>query len=191
MIARARRVLPGMLVSICLAGPAFAASPADMSDAARAGATPLHKPHSAAAKHAAAPDHRRKPAATAAAARSASPAADTVALVDDNFSFTESPSGQPGWKQSGVASWYGGTRWQGHMTARGERYDENALTAAHATLPLGSKVRVKLHNSDRFVDVTITDRPGTRVRIIDLSTGAARALGIIAQGVAMVTLTPL
>ena len=125
MIARARRVLPGMLVSICLAGPAFAASPADMSDAARAGATPLHKPHSAAAKHAAAPDHRRKPAATAAAARSASPAADTVALVDDNFSFTESPSGQPGKFSTSVVidSWPPGS-WP--SSTRGFRFERAA-----------------------------------------------------------------
>ena len=64
------------------------------------------------------------------------------------------------------------------------------MTAAHATLPLGSQVRVTLANSERSVVVTITDRPGTRTRIIDLSRGAARALGILSQGVAVVTLSP-
>ena len=93
--------------------------------------------------------------------------------------------------QTGVASWYGGKRWQGRMTSNGSRYDEQGLTAAHATLPLGSQVRVRLVNSDREVVVTITDRPGTRRRIIDLSRGAAAALGILSQGVAEVSLQPL
>jgi rare lipoprotein A (peptidoglycan hydrolase) len=93
--------------------------------------------------------------------------------------------------QTGLASWYGGKRWQGRMTSDGSRYDEEALTAAHATLPLGSHVRVRLVDSDREVVVTITDRPGTRRRIIDLSRGAAAALGILSQGVAEVSLQPL
>jgi rare lipoprotein A (peptidoglycan hydrolase) len=93
--------------------------------------------------------------------------------------------------QTGLASWYGGKRWQGRMTSSGSRYDEQALTAAHATLPLGSQVRVRLVHSDREVVVTITDRPGTRRRIIDLSRGAAAALGILSQGVAEVALQPL
>lgn len=95
------------------------------------------------------------------------------------------------WQQSGIASWYGGSRWQGHSTYNGERYNENALTAAHATLPMGAKVKVSLKNSDRFVIVTINDRPGTRKRIIDLSRQAAAALGILDRGVATVTLQRL
>ncbi len=94
-------------------------------------------------------------------------------------------------RQVGLASWYGGRRWQGHLTSSGTRYDENQLTAAHATLPLGSEVRVRLVGSDREVVVTITDRPGTRRRIIDLSRGAAAALGILSQGIAEVSLEPL
>jgi rare lipoprotein A (peptidoglycan hydrolase) len=93
--------------------------------------------------------------------------------------------------QVGVASWYGGSRWQGHMTSMGTRYDDAQLTAAHATLPLGSKVLVALPGSGRSVVVTITDRPGTRRRIIDLSRAAAAALGILDRGVATVSLTPL
>ena len=126
------------------------------------------------------PTRRRTPSA---------PAAQTAAFVDDGFSYSEGSGGQSGWKQTGVASWYGGKRWQGNRTSSGARYDENALTAAHATLPLGSHVRVTLHNSSRSVVVTITDRPGTRTRIIDLSRGAAAELGILDQGVAMVTLS--
>ncbi len=93
--------------------------------------------------------------------------------------------------QFGVASWYGGKRWQGHLTSSGTRYDENKLTAAHATLPLGTQVRVRLVGTDREVVVTITDRPGTRRRIIDLSRAAAAALGILSRGVAEVSLEPI
>ena len=93
--------------------------------------------------------------------------------------------------QFGVASWYGGKRWQGHLTSSGTRYDENKLTAAHATLPLGSQVRVRLVGTDREVVVTITDRPGTRRRIIDLSRAAAAALGILSRGIAEVSLEPI
>jgi rare lipoprotein A (peptidoglycan hydrolase) len=95
------------------------------------------------------------------------------------------------WRQTGVASWYGGSRWQGNRTASGARYDQNQLTAAHATLPIGTKVRVTLEGTDRSVVVLINDRPGTRRRIIDLSRSAAAELGILAQGVAVVTLSAL
>lgn len=94
-------------------------------------------------------------------------------------------------RQIGIASWYGGKRWQGRFTSSGTRYDENELTAAHATLPLGSLARVRLVGSDREVVVTITDRPGTRRRIIDLSRRAAAALGILSRGVAEVSVEPL
>jgi rare lipoprotein A (peptidoglycan hydrolase) len=93
--------------------------------------------------------------------------------------------------QVGLASWYGGGRWQGHATSNGDRYDQDALTAAHATLPFGTRVRVELVGSGRSVVVVITDRPGTRRRIIDLSRGAAAALGILSRGVAEVALQPL
>lgn len=94
------------------------------------------------------------------------------------------------WRQVGIASWYGGHRWQGRLTAAGVRYDERELTAAHASLPMGSRVRVTVADSDRSIIVTINDRPGTRKRIIDLSRAAAIELGILARGVAQVTLTP-
>jgi rare lipoprotein A (peptidoglycan hydrolase) len=92
------------------------------------------------------------------------------------------------WKQTGVASWYGGRRWQGRRTFSGERFNQNALTAAHATLPMGAKVRVTVADTGRSVVVTINDRPGTRTRIIDLSRAAAAKLGILHRGIATVTL---
>ena len=94
------------------------------------------------------------------------------------------------WRQVGVASWYGGRRWQGRLTASGVRYDERQLTAAHASLPIGSQVRVTVADTGRAVVVTIIDRPGTRKRIIDLSRAAAIELGILSRGIAQVTLTP-
>ena len=94
------------------------------------------------------------------------------------------------WRQAGAASWYGGMRWHGKLTASGVRYDERQLTAAHASLPIGSSVRVTVADTGRSVIVTINDRPGTRTRIIDLSRAAAAELGIVSRGIAQVTLTP-
>jgi rare lipoprotein A (peptidoglycan hydrolase) len=111
-------------------------------------------------------------------------------LIDDGTLWRERGTVAT-WQQTGMASWYGGERWQGHRTSSGSQYDQNELTAAHATLPLGTKVRVTSHSGTRSVIVTINDRPGTRTRIIDLSRQAARELGILDAGVAMVTLQPM
>ncbi len=93
--------------------------------------------------------------------------------------------------QIGPASWYGGPEWNGHRTSDGGRFSDSELTAAHATLPMGTLVRVTLGNGERSVVVRINDRPGTRRRIIDLSRAAAAALGMLGSGVAVVTLSPL
>ncbi len=89
----------------------------------------------------------------------------------------------------GVASYYGG-RHNGRRTSSGEIFDEHAMTAAHATLPFGTKVLVRLKGTERAIVVTITDRLYSRHRIIDLSEGAAEQLGILREGLAMVVLTP-
>ncbi len=91
--------------------------------------------------------------------------------------------------ESGVASFYG-TRHNGRRTAEGGRFDQNAMTGAHHWLPFGTRVRVTALQTGRSVVVTITDRMGARRRIIDLSKGAARQLGIMGQGVALVSLSP-
>jgi rare lipoprotein A len=84
--------------------------------------------------------------------------------------------------QRGIASWYG-QRFHGRRTASGERYDMHALTAAHPTLPFGTIVRVRSLVNGREVDVRINDRgPYIRKRIIDLSRGAAEALGLLEAG---------
>ncbi len=83
---------------------------------------------------------------------------------------------------SGIASFYGNEF--GSRTASGQRMNPSAMTAAHRTLPFGTKVRVT--HGDRSVVVTINDRgPFIRGRVLDLSTGAARAIGL--PGVGRVT----
>jgi rare lipoprotein A len=91
--------------------------------------------------------------------------------------------------QTGIASYYGG-RHNGRRTSSGAIFDEHEMTAAHPTLPFGTKVLVQLAGTDRSVVVTITDRLYNRHRIIDLSEGAAAQLGMIRQGTALVMLTP-
>ncbi|MGB0085781.1 MAG: septal ring lytic transglycosylase RlpA family protein [Rhodomicrobiaceae bacterium] len=90
------------------------------------------------------------------------------------------------WAQCGTASWYH----EGARTATGERYNPDGITAAHKTLPFGTKVRVENQRTGRSVIVRINDRgPFVRGRIIDLSRGAKRVLGM--DGLASVCLTVL
>lgn len=80
--------------------------------------------------------------------------------------------------QSGIASWYGG-KFHGRQTASGETYNQNALTAAHRSLPFGTKVRVTNTSTGNSVVVRINDRgPFVGGRVIDLSRAAASSLGI-------------
>lgn len=88
-----------------------------------------------------------------------------------------------------LASWYG-QELHGRRTASGERFDMNAMTAAHRQLPFGTRLRVRSLDTGREVVVRINDRgPVKREREIDLSAAAARALGIQHLGVARVQLT--
>ena len=90
--------------------------------------------------------------------------------------------------QRGNASWYG-PGFHGKRTASGERYDMNALTAAHRTLPFGTLVRVKSLVNGREVLVRITDRgPFIGGRILDLSRAAANELGMLGLGFKQVAL---
>lgn len=90
--------------------------------------------------------------------------------------------------ERGVASWYGGS-FNGQRAANGEVFDEEKLTAAHRTLPFGTKVRVRLMGSAASVVVRITDRgPFVDSRIIDLSYAAAKLLGMTQPGLAPVTI---
>jgi len=84
--------------------------------------------------------------------------------------------------QTGIASWYG-PGFHGKATASGAIYDQNDLTAAHQTLPLGTRVMVTNLETGSSAEVTINDRgPFAKGRIIDLSYGAGKALGMIGPG---------
>jgi rare lipoprotein A len=89
-----------------------------------------------------------------------------------------------------IASWYGNP-YHGRRTANGEIYNMNSLTAAHRSLPFGTKVRVCNTSNKRCIDVRINDRgPFVGGREIDLSRAAADAIGIRSMGVGQVTITP-
>jgi rare lipoprotein A len=88
--------------------------------------------------------------------------------------------------QRGLASWYG-PGFQGRRTASGERFNTHGMTAAHRSLPFGTRTRVTNVRTGRSVVVRINDRgPFVRGRVIDLSLAAARAIGV--SGVAAVRL---
>ncbi len=90
--------------------------------------------------------------------------------------------------ERGGASWYG-EPFHGRKTASGEVYDMNKISAAHKTLPLGTRVRVRNEQNGRELELVINDRgPFVEGRIIDLSLGAARRLGSVEAGVVPVSL---
>jgi len=90
--------------------------------------------------------------------------------------------------QEGLASWYG-PGFHGKATSNGERFDKEAFTAAHKTLPFGSMVKVSNLANGKSVTVRVNDRgPFVEGRIIDLSEAAARAIGMIGTGTARVRL---
>jgi rare lipoprotein A len=94
------------------------------------------------------------------------------------------PSSGSGQSFSGMASYYGNE--SGSKTASGQHFNQNAMTCAHRSLPFGTKLRVT--HGDRSVVVTVNDRgPFVRGRVLDLSTAAARAVGLTSAGVGRVT----
>ena len=96
-----------------------------------------------------------------------------------------------GFSQEGTASWYG-RDFHGKPTSSGEVYDMYSVTAAHKTLPFNTRVQVTHQENGKSIIVRINDRgPFVGGRVIDLSYGAARKLGIIEQGTAPVTLRVL
>lgn len=107
-------------------------------------------------------------------------------VILDEGSGLATHRGPEGWYQYGVCSWYG-PRFHGRRTANGETYDQMGLTAAHRDLPFGSIVRVtNLHNGRSCV-VRINDRgPYLEDRIIDVSRGVARQLGMENDGIVWV-----
>jgi len=104
-----------------------------------------------------------------------------ASLLDANAAVT--PSSGSGRSFSGMASFYGNE--SGSKTASGQRFNQNAMTAAHRSLPFGTKLKVT--HGGQSVVVTINDRgPFIKGRVLDLSTGAARAVGLTSRGVGRV-----
>jgi rare lipoprotein A len=111
-----------------------------------------------------------------------------VALLGSNACTRALVAPEPGKPQMGVASWYG-PGFHGRRTSNGETYDQRELTAAHQTLPFGTKVRVTNLVNGQSVLVRINDRgPFAKNRVIDLSHGAASSIGMVGPGTASVRL---
>ena len=109
----------------------------------------------------------------------------TLGLI---FPLVAATSGAQAGTQTGIASWYQ----MGKTTANGERYNPDGMTAAHRTLPFGTIVEVKNLKNGRTVRLRINDRgPFVGGRIIDVSRGGARQLGLMGSGTARVRVTTL
>ena len=119
------------------------------------------------------------------------PAATGVAPSSSSEAELVRSAGEPGKRpdQVGTATWYG-RKFAGKKTASGERFDPDAMTAAHRKLPFGTWVEVRRIDTGTSVRVRITDRGphGDAKRIIDLSRAAAQRLGLIHDGAARVEL---
>ncbi len=115
------------------------------------------------------------------------PHPDKVALqLVNNLLARATNSASANKSMTGIASWYG-PGFHGRRSASGERYNQNAMTAAHRSLPFGTMVRVTNTKNGRSVVVRINDRgPFIRGRVIDMSAAAARVLGMVQSGVAPV-----
>ena len=97
------------------------------------------------------------------------------------------PAYHVGQRLTGTSAWYG-QRAQGHWMANGARFDLNKMTAAHRTLPFGTKIRVTNTKNGKSVVLTITDRgPATRRYMLDVTRGAAEKLSMRRAGEAPVT----
>jgi len=121
------------------------------------------------------------PETAPATAASAPPALPSLS-ADEQFVDTHTPI----YSESGVASWYG-PPYHNRQAADGSVFDQNALTAAHRTLPMGTVVRVTNLATNQSVVVKITDRgPFVAGRTLDLSLAAAKAIGVYRAGVAKV-----
>ncbi len=119
------------------------------------------------------------------AAKAAAPASpfEANASIGPFAPSVEAPARTGGRSFSGVASYYGNEA--GSRTASGQRFNQNAMTAAHRSLPFGTKLRVT--HAGRSVVVTVNDRgPFIRGRVLDLSKGAASAIGLTGRGVGKV-----
>ncbi|MGB7484769.1 MAG: septal ring lytic transglycosylase RlpA family protein, partial [Phormidesmis sp.] len=121
----------------------------------------------------------------------ADPVAEIEGLPEPEPTIAAAPTPAIAYTNVGSASWYG-PGFNGRRTARGEVFNQNAITAAHRTLPFGTRVLVTNLNTGQQVTVRINDRgPYSGHRIIDLSAGAAAQIGLTRSGVGTVQLDVL
>jgi rare lipoprotein A len=114
-----------------------------------------------------------------------------AACAKPRFRFPPAEAPAAGTVVEGIASWYG-PGYHGKRTASGEVYDQDGLSAAHVSWAFGTRVRVTLLSTGRSVEVRINDRfPSHKGRVIDLSRGAARTIGLIGPGTGRVRLEVL
>jgi rare lipoprotein A len=107
-------------------------------------------------------------------------------LQESDLGAEPAPTGRPIYTEVGMASWYG-PPYNKRRGANGEIYDQNAVTAAHRTLPMGSLIRVTNLQTGQSAMMRVTDRgPFVPNRVIDLSVGAAKAVGVWRAGTAQV-----
>jgi rare lipoprotein A len=115
--------------------------------------------------------------------------AEAASAADLDFARSASGPATTKADESGIATWYGAA-FAGKKTASGERFDPNAMTAAHKTLPFGTWVEVRRVDTGRSVRVRVNDRGpwGDRAKIVDVSRAAAEILGLIEVGLTRVEL---
>ena len=111
-----------------------------------------------------------------------------LAACAHHYRFPPAQAPSIGRVEVGIASWYG-PGYDGKRTSSGERFDQDDLTAAHASWQFGTRVRVTYLGTGRSVVVRINDRfPNHKGRVIDLSRAAARQIGLIGPGTGRVRL---
>ena len=170
-----------IVISSCLivhvAGCGPAVEPPQVADPAAA--NPAPEPGAAARAGVIAAD-------AAAKAKKTERAEGKQDLVKDAVNVRTDAQGRSVVEQTGEASWYGRYH-QGRKTANGDRFDQNDLTAAHPTLPLGTEATITNLDNGKSVRVIINDRgPYAKGRDLDLSRAAARQIGVTENGAAPV-----
>ena len=116
--------------------------------------------------------------------------APVVALLT-TAALAQAPAKNPTSEMTGVCSYYARMH-NGHTTAGGEKFDSNAMTAAHRTLPMGTKLKVTNLSNGKSVVVKVNDRgPFVKGRLLSVTRRAAQELGFVKQGVTKVKMEPV
>jgi rare lipoprotein A len=115
----------------------------------------------------------------------------SAAIVFTTVALAQSPTKSAGPETTGMCSYYARTH-NGHITAGGEKFDSNALTAAHRTFPMGTKLKVTNLSNGKSIVVKVNDRgPFVKGRSLSVTRRAAQELGFLKQGVTKVKIEPV